>query len=490
MSSLASSIDSLIELNESDWEINRINNVLNKLLIDNTEKQLKKTFDFILEDIIKKGYLIKISKEEILEVIKKKFKKLGDKKKKIWTKDVAIRVGSILKSIKKLNLIEKNVKEYENIYYENVKLFLFGLFNITSNESFQNNFINPKISIKLLSVGNQHVLLLSNYNNAYSFGKNSFGQLGLGHYEDVDKISRIEYLKKNKVTYISSGYAFSTLICEGFLYSCGAGENGRLSLGSEDNYNIFTKCKINTNKETKFKIVKLGSTHQVALCELNYLWSVGKKEYHGNNKYKMPIRNKDSNKFTKIEILADIKFIQICVGFGGYHTIALSANGNVYTWGHNRVGQLGLGHNKLIVSKPQLVKSLLNIPIKYISAGWGHSAVIDINRNLYICGRNSSGQLGISKELCQINSVGQYFISIFKKLENFKIKFVKCGYDQTHFYTIDGDMYCFGNNDFYKLGCDIRTNNYSLFEPVKVNSYNNLKDIIHNNTFTIILNEI
>ena len=32
---------------------------------------------------------------------------------------------------------------------------------------------------------------------------------------------------------------------------------------------------------------------------------------------------------------------QISVGPGGYHTIALAVSGAVYTWGHNRVGQLG-----------------------------------------------------------------------------------------------------------------------------------------------------
>jgi alpha-tubulin suppressor-like RCC1 family protein len=29
------------------------------------------------------------------------------------------------------------------------------------------------------------------------------------------------------------------------------------------------------------------------------------------------------------------------VGPGGYHTIILTSNNEIYTWGHNRVGQLG-----------------------------------------------------------------------------------------------------------------------------------------------------
>lgn len=36
---------------------------------------------------------------------------------------------------------------------------------------------------------------------------------------------------------------------------------------------------------------------------------------------------------------------QISVGPGGYHTIALTVSGTVYTWGHNRVGQLGYSNS-------------------------------------------------------------------------------------------------------------------------------------------------
>lgn len=32
--------------------------------------------------------------------------------------------------------------------------------------------------------------------------------------------------------------------------------------------------------------------------------------------------------------------VQVSVGPGGYHTIALCSNGSVWTWGHNRVGQV------------------------------------------------------------------------------------------------------------------------------------------------------
>lgn len=35
----------------------------------------------------------------------------------------------------------------------------------------------------------------------------------------------------------------------------------------------------------------------------------------------------------------------VAVAAGGMHTVALSQRRRVYSWGHNRVGQLGLGHH-------------------------------------------------------------------------------------------------------------------------------------------------
>ena len=32
---------------------------------------------------------------------------------------------------------------------------------------------------------------------------------------------------------------------------------------------------------------------------------------------------------------------EVSIGSGGYHTIALTSRNEVYSWGHNRVGQLG-----------------------------------------------------------------------------------------------------------------------------------------------------
>ncbi|KAM8706588.1 hypothetical protein ACLKA7_010796 [Drosophila subpalustris] len=79
---------------------------------------------------------------------------------------------------------------------------------------------------------------------------------------------------------------------------------------------------------------------------------------------------------------------------GQEHALMLNANGDVYTWGNGLRGQLGqetLG----VEETPQLVDALAGIKITHIAAGGWHSAAISAFGDLYTWGLNSNGQLGM-----------------------------------------------------------------------------------------------
>ena len=59
---------------------------------------------------------------------------------------------------------------------------------------------------------------------------------------------------------------------------------------------------------------------------------------------------------------------------GLYHTITLSDDGTVYSFGSNEGGALGLGHNKS-VSLPTPIPNLPKINV--ISCGWYFSICVD-----------------------------------------------------------------------------------------------------------------
>lgn len=69
--------------------------------------------------------------------------------------------------------------------------------------------------------------------------------------------------------------------------------------------------------------------------------------------------------------------------------------GSLFTWGQNTHGQLGVGSQDLLISKPQLVKGLKGIPLAQIAAGGAHSVVVSLSGAVYSWGKNDFGQLGL-----------------------------------------------------------------------------------------------
>mmetsp|Transcript_7303 Transcript_7303/g.19982 ORF Transcript_7303/g.19982 Transcript_7303/m.19982 type:complete len:983 (-) Transcript_7303:36-2984(-) len=82
------------------------------------------------------------------------------------------------------------------------------------------------------------------------------------------------------------------------------------------------------------------------------------------------------------------------VSCGHAHVLALTERQQCISWGENTCGQLGIGQKSAPTHKPQLIEALPRITC--ISAGWAHSAVVDDEHKAYTWGLNSHGQLGLA----------------------------------------------------------------------------------------------
>jgi alpha-tubulin suppressor-like RCC1 family protein len=85
------------------------------------------------------------------------------------------------------------------------------------------------------------------------------------------------------------------------------------------------------------------------------------------------------------------------VSCGSYHTIATSNRGEVFSWGANDFGQCGTGASVSAHNLPQSVNfdQYFKPNIVAVSSGAYHTGFIDIRGKTYMCGKNTSGQLGI-----------------------------------------------------------------------------------------------
>ena len=125
---------------------------------------------------------------------------------------------------------------------------------------------------------------------------------------------------------------------------------------------------------------------------------------------------------------------------GAFHTITLSDNGTAHSFGRNKEGVLGLGHNNDV----SLPTPIPNLPkINMVSCGAFFTVCVDYEGFIWSFGRNNCGELGTGNKP-QFN-VPQ------KILEIPLVVSVSCGYEHTLMITNDSILWTCGRNDFGQL---------------------------------------
>jgi alpha-tubulin suppressor-like RCC1 family protein len=87
---------------------------------------------------------------------------------------------------------------------------------------------------------------------------------------------------------------------------------------------------------------------------------------------------------------------------------AVTASGNLYAWGANKNGQLGIPVTQgTVINVPTRVTSFAGTA-QYVTAGGNNNGtttfVVDANRKLWVCGRNVQGQAGILNNTVNITT--------------------------------------------------------------------------------------
>lgn len=104
---------------------------------------------------------------------------------------------------------------------------------------------------------------------------------------------------------------------------------------------------------------------------------------------------------TPVEGLSDEVIIDAACGKN--HTLFITEKGKVFACGDNKMGQLGIGHQSTCMSTPVKI-NYKGPPIRKVACGGEFSMLTDIRGNLYSFGCPEYGQLGN-------NSDGKYFVT-------------------------------------------------------------------------------
>ena len=141
---------------------------------------------------------------------------------------------------------------------------------------------------------------------------------------------------------------------------------------------------------------------------------------------------------TPIPNLPQIKLVSC----GGYFTVCVDYDGFIWSFGDNFYGQLGTG-NTTEFNVPQ---KLNNIPsVVSISCGFEHTLIITNDSNLWSCGRNDEGQL------CHGNEEKDH-LSLFQKTSFSNISKVSAGWSHSLFQNNKGEIFACGFNQKGQCG--------------------------------------
>ena len=198
--------------------------------------------------------------------------------------------------------------------------------NYKRYNTFQKLLVNDVITVSCM----QFSTFILTKSGCFVCGSNSVGQLGLGNYIQQNSLQRLEL---SNIIALECGESYAFALASDGIYSWGCNDNGELGIGKHHkNKNSPQKVDFGNLITARVVSIRCGSFPTVFLTELGELF----------------ICDDDGDQiFKKLHL---DKFV-VSIDCGQSHVIAVTSDGNMYGWGSNTDGQLGLGDDRYVYHK-------------------------------------------------------------------------------------------------------------------------------------------
>jgi RCC1 and BTB domain-containing protein len=125
-----------------------------------------------------------------------------------------------------------------------------------------------------------------------------------------------------------------------------------------------------------------------------------------------------------------------------YHTICVAEDDELFGFGRNDYGQLGLGDNT-DKDSPQPIQLLRGKPVLSVACGQYHTAVSLATGGIFTFGKNDYGQLGIGDDDLGESSdmMKRRPVRVSSPLWEAVVTQLSCGYYHTVGLTAEGKVY-------------------------------------------------
>uniref|UniRef100_A0A8C7YQF4 E3 ubiquitin-protein ligase HERC1 n=1 Tax=Oryzias sinensis TaxID=183150 RepID=A0A8C7YQF4_9TELE len=272
----------------------------------------------------------------------------------------------------------------------------------------------------------------------YVWGSNSSQQLAEGTLEKI-LLPKVTQGFSDAQMIEAGQYCTFSVSADGSVKACGKGSYGRLGLGDSNNQSMPKKLVLEPHRNMKKVSSSKGSDgHTLAITVEGEVFSWGDGEYgklgHGNSA---------TQKYPKIIQGPLLGKVVVCVSAGYRHSAAVTYDGELYTWGEGDFGRLGHSDSQSR-SVPTLVKDISGVG--QVACGSSHTiAVAQDGRTVWSFGGGDNGKLGHG----DTNRI--YRPKVIEALHGFIIRKVCAGSQSSLALTSAGQVFAWGCGSC--LGC-------------------------------------
>ena len=284
-----------------------------------------------------------------------------------------------------------------------------------------------------IAAGDSHSLALDADGNLWTWGSDLYGQVGNGA-TTGDVTTPAEITAGTTYTHIAAGYGHSLAIdADGNLWAWGRDHHGQVGNGAPTS-NVTAPAQITTG--TTYTHVAAGAYHSLALDADGNLWTWG---YDGDGQVGNGATTGDVT--TPAEITTGTTYTNIAAGYG--HSLAIDADGNLWTWGWDYYGQVGNGTPTGNVTAPAQITT--GTTYTHVASGAVHSLALDADGNLWTWGYDGDGRVGNGAPTGDVTAPAQVTTDTTYTT-------VAAGYYHSLALDADGNLWAWGNDNDGQVG--------------------------------------
>lgn len=301
-----------------------------------------------------------------------------------------------------------------------------------------------QIKIKRVCAARRHSVVLDSEGRVYSFGSGEDGKLGHGNELDQLSPKQIVALQGHKIIDASCGVHHTLLVSEaGRLFSFGFAACGQLGHGDQSNRTVPTEVKALANE--KIVACAAGAHHSLAVTGRGTVYSFGLGHTgqlgHGDENFQM-ITYQLTPKL--IASLQGVKIVSAAAGF--FNSLLIADDGRVFSFGSGGNGKLGHGDqaNQLV---PKQIGALGFQKVVRVSAGPCHTLALTAQGRVFSFGNGQNGRLGHGDE--------QYAFAprMVVALQHERVIDISAGECHSLALTDAGRVYFFGASSTHRAAC-------------------------------------